>query len=961
MLLEIVSFFSVEHVLTYVITAILFCILATWLAFLSVKRAAESKNSALAWKIGAVLSLGIGVWGAHFIAVLGYRPDIVFGFDLQFTIVSTIVSIAGNGAGILMLLRQPGKLWGNLGGLTTGLSTTGMHYIGVSGLAGCIVSYNPVSIAIVTAIICTTSVCAFTAFRKLKRGKVIASTVVFAVGVAILHFGAMAGTTTIPLMNFNDAHDLSRSEIAWVAGGFAGLIAFLGLAYFRLTMLNDARTRIMALVTEQTSDAIVVLDDTNRIKWANASFVREFGYSQRELLGKTPGKLLKGPDTDTETVRQIIARAQEGEESRFELCLYRKNGSHLWSDFSITPVLDNKGRNVDVYLLVSRNITSLKQREAELRESQEKARAGEKAKAQFLANMSHEIRTPMNGVMGMAELLGKTKLDDRQNTFVNIIIKSGNSLLTIINDILDFSKIDAGQMELDIAPFCLSDAINDVTTLVSSKAAEKDLELIVRVDPKLPATAIGDVGRIRQIITNLVGNAVKFTEVGHVFVEVTGEKSGQTDDTITDAELYDLEFRITDTGIGIPEEKCKKVFEQFSQVDESATRKHDGTGLGLAISASLVELMNGTIGVESEVGKGTTFWFKVPLHCREVELDRPCIDQCFEGARILVVDDNEVNRLIMDEQTAAWGFEGVSVSSGHEALMFLEKASSFGVSVDAIILDYQMPGMNGEDVARAIRSRKGISDIPIIMLTSVQETADGKSFRSLDIQEHLTKPARSSALLDATLNVLYRSQQLREAKPDLQLVSNTPPLVEDEPLETMEATLQTPADVNSPETPVDEDTSATMDSEVAVGETQNTNPVISAPQLDVLICEDNEVNQIVFSQILSQSGYSFTIATNGRLGLEMYKERQPRLILMDISMPEMNGREATQAIREIEAGTDRHTPIIAVTAHAINGDEEACLEAGMDDYLSKPVSPQALESAINKWLQSTAGSRQMAS
>lgn len=573
---------------------------------------------------------------------------------------------------------------------------------------------------------------------------------------------------------------------------------------------------------------------------------------------------------------------------------------------AVTAIARKGGGRVVTYA----DITEIKERELQLEEALTSSKAADRAKSEFLANMSHEIRTPMNGVMGMAELLARTDLDTKQKTFTDIIVKSGAALLTIINDILDFSKIDAGQMELDPAPFRLHEAIEDVATLVSSRVVEKDLELAVRIDPDLSEMFVGDVGRLRQIVTNLLGNAVKFTDHGHVFVNVTGEAQD------SDEPASKLLFRITDTGIGIPEEKRTKVFEKFSQVDESATRKHEGTGLGLAIASSLVELMGGEIGVESVVGEGSTFWFSItlPIHQDGAAKKRVPVD--VSGSRVLIVDDNDVNREILSEQMASWKFDSAACCSGSEALAMMRATQERGVTIDAVILDYHMPEMNGGDVARIMADDADLSKIPIIMLTSVDQMEDGSMFSSLKIQGHLTKPARSALMLETLVHVLQDNREdYTEAFEGIKIAKALGGYVE------KSATTQ-------------------------INRAQKTDN----NQIDILIAEDNEVNQIVFTQILESSGYSFKIASNGVEALEMYERYQPKLICMDVSMPKMNGHEATREIRKREKDSARHTPIIGVTAHAIKGDREKCIEAGMDDYLSKPVSPNALEEKIHRWI-----------
>ncbi|WP_224545565.1 response regulator [Mesorhizobium sp. CA16] len=550
-----------------------------------------------------------------------------------------------------------------------------------------------------------------------------------------------------------------------------------------------------------------------------------------------------------------------------------------------------------------------------------KAEAADRAKSEFLANMSHEIRTPMNGVLGMAELLAKTELTPRQKTFTDVIVKSGNALLTIINDILDFSKINAGQLTLDPAPFRLAEAVEDVATLVSARVAEKNLELIVRVDPRLPAFVVGDAGRFRQIVTNLLGNAVKFTEKGHVLIDVGGD--------VVDG-VVQLKVRVEDTGIGIPAEKLQSVFEKFAQVDGSSTRRHEGTGLGLAIGARLVDLMGGKIGVESEIGRGSVFWFAVPLPAHSQQARDELVPVDVTGARVLVIDDNPVNREILLEQLRSWSFDCAAAESGAVGLAFLDRACQLGASVDCIILDYQMPGMNGADVARAIAADSRLSSIPVVLLTSVDQVDFGRMVIDFGIVAHLTKPARSAVLLGTVIAAI---QKARTQGAKAHFVREPVAAQAAPPAFTV---------IRGPAVPVP----AAPESTAAP----------SGP-IDILIAEDNDVNQLVFGQILNGFGLSYRIAGNGRTAVEMYRSLRPRLVLMDVSMPEMNGYEATRAIRAIEEQNGDHTPIIGVTAHALKGDREKCIEAGMDDYLPKPVSPDRLGAKIGTWLSETVAAK----
>jgi CheY-like chemotaxis protein/anti-sigma regulatory factor (Ser/Thr protein kinase) len=501
--------------------------------------------------------------------------------------------------------------------------------------------------------------------------------------------------------------------------------------------------------------------------------------------------------------------------------------------------------------------------------------------------------------------------------------------LTIINDILDFSKIDAGQMKLRKAPFDPVEAIEDVATLLSSSAAEKDIELIVRGDASIRETVLGDAGRFRQIITNLVGNAVKFTEKGHVFIDLASKP-------ITEGAMM-LSIRIEDTGLGIPDEKLKSVFEKFSQVDTSSTRRHEGTGLGLAITAGLTELFGGRVEVTSELGKGSVFTVHLPFEIvsrRDVQTSLPVNTS---GARILVVDDNAVNRRILTEQLSMWGFDTVASESGEEGLSIMRECARIGVNVDAIVLDYHMPQMNGLDFARHLRADNRFDGTGVVFLTSMDMAGDDSMFAELNIQAHLMKPARANLLRSTIIEVVRTIRTRRRAKENLQTLNQLPRSAANPPAAQMPL-------ASGPAAP------AVAASALAL---VPSTPALAQPAVDVLVAEDNEVNQIVFTQILQSTGWLFQIVNNGAEAVEAWKQHDPAVILMDVSMPIMNGHQATRKIREIEQETGTHTPIIGVTAHALESDRELCFQAGMDDYLSKPISPEVLEDKIRNWIGGT--------
>ncbi len=634
---------------------------------------------------------------------------------------------------------------------------------------------------------------------------------------------------------------------------------------------------------------------------------------------------------------------------------------------------------------------------------------GNRAKSEFVANMSHEVRTPLNGILGMAELLCKTELDERQHSFANTILNSGTALLTIINDILDLSKIDSGKLEFESAPFSLREAIEDIAALLSPSAAEKGLELAVRIQPDIPAALIGDVGRIRQIVTNLIGNAIKFTEQGQVVADVSGERA---------EDVFRVQVEVEDTGIGIPDEKLGTIFDKFSQVDGSATRTKEGTGLGLSISKLLIDQMGGEIQVESAVGEGSKFICQIPLEIHEQGLTAPQVPTEYAGSKILVVDDNKVNRAILEEQLSSWGFEVTTVANGWHALSEATEAALEGAPFSLVVLDHQMPNMSGEEVLKILRNQQGVTDTPVIILTSIGQQDDAEAWVELGATAYMLKPARSSVLLETIVSCLETkadsdadkpatvsavvAPQMPEIAPEASMLAPGPSAVvpeagvvadagsiaSPEAIEEMPATADVPelemsfqpeeqlapAPVMAPAEPVAEVApERTVAAEIhpasvvqpVAPPARAPEPLPSPAQTDdagdrrrILLAEDNKINQTYFEFVMLDIGHSFEIAFDGLQVVDAYKREQPDLVLMDISMPNLGGVEATQAIREFEAENGLpKVPIVALTAHALRGDKESLLEQGLDDYVAKPVSPEKLKSVIEGWLNTPANAR----
>ncbi len=634
------------------------------------------------------------------------------------------------------------------------------------------------------------------------------------------------------------------------------------------------------------------------VNFVSANARKILGYTPEDFNGELRYDQLVHPD-DVARVLETIAKHEAKASSRGFTDQYRirkKDGQYIWVSDHTQVIYDQDGTPIEWvgYISNINEIVEERERAEALRIAKLAAERSDLSKSEFLANMSHEIRTPMNGIMGMAELLQGCDLPPRETDFVNVISRSGEALLTIINDILDFSKIASGHMELDENPFHLRDCIEDITALLSTKITDTGIDLLLRVQPDLPTSYLGDVGRIRQILTNIVGNAVKFTHKGHVLIDVSGQVENET---------AQLTIKVVDTGIGIAPEKLDHVFNKFNQADNSTTRQYGGTGLGLTISKDLAELMGGSIAVESSVGKGSTFTISINLPVQE-DIIKPKLDHLnISGLKILVIDDNEVNRDILKEQLTYWGCQCIAAPSAKVGLAVLDRAKQKNIKLDLIIVDYQMPQSNGEDFIKALKAHADHAHMPTIMLSSVDRSELRQRMKALSISAFLTKPARGSVLHNTIGDVMYGHLTKQAPAPSAPLQSSERP-----------------------------------------------NEPVTSGHIDVLIAEDNEVNQIYASYVMEELGLSFKIVPDGKIAVEKWKLLSPKVILMDISMPEMNGWEATAAIRTIETAQNLpRTPIIAVTAHAMKSDKDECLEKDMDDYLSKPLSITGLKEKLTLW------------
>ena len=671
----------------------------------------------------------------------------------------------------------------------------------------------------------------------------------------------------------------------------------------RTADLRASNTRFEQ-ITQQSREIVWEVDAEARYTYVNTASLDVLGYAPQELIGQRYFYDLPPPAERAATRERILALFAERATLRnLTHQALTRDDRIVWLSTNGVPILDESGtllgyrgsdQDITERMRVEETLRAtnrdLEQAIAHAQAMTAQAEQANAAKSEFLANMSHEIRTPMNGVIGMTGLLLDTELSTEQRQFAEIVRSSGESLLALLNDILDFSKIEAKKLDLEILDFDLRSTLEDTAEMLAIKAQEKNLELTYFLAPDVPYLLRGDPGRLRQVLVNLTGNAVKFTHDGEVTIRAQRERE--------DAHTVTVRFSITDTGIGIPADRLNRLFTPFTQVDGSTTRRYGGTGLGLAISKQLSELMGGQIGAESVEGQGSTFWFSAIFE----KQPNPLLAESpadLRGVRVLVVDDYDTNRLLVTMLLESWGCRYGEAADGERALTELRRAAADGAPYRVALLDMQMPEMNGETLGRSIKSDPQLRDTVLVMMTSLGRRGDAKRLEQLGFAAYLTKPVRREHLRDCLALALGR----RERGIDRGLI------------------------------------------------TRHTLAERGARRVRILLAEDNRTNQTIALALLRKLGYSADAVANGQEALTALRDLPYDLVLMDCQMPEMDGYEATERIRAADGSVRNPAiPIIAMTASAMQGDRERCLDCGMNDYLAKPVSFGALAEVLERWL-----------
>lgn len=863
--------------------------------------AAASGSLRLAWLIGGAFSMGIGIWSMHYVGMIAFQMPITVLYNIPQVLLSLAAAVIASGIALFVVGRERWSWAASItGAIVMGAGIAGMHYIGMAAMRlPAMMHYNAAIVALSVAVAVVVSfVAILLAFRF--RGETrelapmkIAAACVMGLAVVTMHYTGMAAATFVASdipVDLNNTIEVTTLGVAGIATITLTMLfvvsigAMFGRHMAARTAILDATEERYRRFFERSPAGVYLSSLDGKLLECNEAFAKMLGYKSRaDALGAQLTHLY----ADDAERRLFVSRIMlERSLSNFVTEVKGNDGRHVWILESATLLESHDGspHTIEGTIL---DITDRKEAEKALRDAKLAAEEANRAKSEFLANMSHEVRTPMNGIVGMTELALSTDLTSEQREYLETVRSSAESLLGIINDILDFSKIEARKLDIDNIDFDVRYNMEDMLRALAPRAHQKDLELILRVADDVPPALGGDPTRLRQVMLNLVGNAVKFTDKGEVVVRVDVES--REDNRVT------LRFAVRDTGIGIPPEKQRHIFDPFTQADASTTRKYGGTGLGLTISTRLVALMGGQIRVESEVGAGSTFIVTLPFEIREATLAPVRKDlKDLSGMSVLVVDDNETNRRILEEVLLSWGMKPTVVDGGLPAIEALERAHNAGQPFPLALIDFQMPDLDGFGLAERVKSRPEFQTTVIMMLSSVGHRGDAQRVREIGVSSYLTKPVRQNVLLDAILLVLGGAGSAKR-----------------------------PAFV----------TRHTLNE--------------AKHAVRVLVAEDNAVNRKLIIALLQKHGHEVVAVENGQQAVAKVGSEAFDIVLMDVQMPVMDGLEAIGVIRKEETGSGTRLPIIALTANAMKGDREACLEAGADAYMAKPINSAELFAMID--------------
>jgi len=906
-----------------VVVSVLIAILSAYAALDLAERVTYAKRSArLLWLSCGATAMGTGIWSMHYIGMLAFQLPVMVKYDWPTVLLSLLAAVLASGAGLFTVSRKTmGTLVTIVGGIFMGSGIAAMHYIGMEAMrlpAMC--SYSPLLVAvslvlaIVIAFVALWRVFALRSVKNLNHKLV--NAFILGAAIPVMHYVGMAAANfmpaPLPLTALN--HAISISDLG-VASVTLVTILMLGLVFVTSIVDRSFSRQALALegseqryrrIVESTFDAFIAMDHTGLITdWSTQSEAM-FGWSRAEAIGKSVERMFlweQRAEGAEHSLRDLLTIETARLQERIELTACHRDGHQFPAEAAISSL--QLGEN-SLFTAFVHDVSKRKKEEREKEEAKTAAEQGARVKGEFLANMSHEIRTPLNGVIGMTDLALETELTREQRDYLETVKLSADSLLSVINGILDFSKIEAGKVDLEEVDFELRECMETALKTLVLRADEKGLELLCDVAAEVPDMVTGDPGRLRQILVNLVGNAIKFTYEGEVALTVQME--------LDEGNRVRLHFVVSDTGIGIAQDKLESIFESFAQADTSTTREYGGTGLGLTISERLIALMGGTIWIESEVGVGSHFHFTLLLNRSEAKPaneDEFGPQQMLAGVRVLVIDDNRTNRRILDGLLRSWGMEPTVVSSAEKALAVLDESRESGLSFHLIVTDMHMPKMDGFGLVEKIKHRGGTAPATIMMLTSAGHRGDAARCQQLGIAAYLLKPVRKVELREAIARLLGAKDQI--------------------PASTM----------------------ITRDS---LQEERDPRQ-----RLDILLAEDNIVNQKLAMRLLEKRGHKVMVVGNGREALAALAYRPYDLVLMDVQMPELGGIEATIMLREKEKLTGAHQHIVAMTALVMKNDRERCLEAGMDGYLAKPIRPQELDEVLDARVEQRSSSPKMGS